>query len=166
MNSNGDHFQVLDVTAKGSPVSLAQLGYPGLGFVHQGWLSDDQRYFLLGDEFDELSLGNRTRTHVFDLSNVDAPVYLGAYEAGTGSTDHNLYVLGDRVYEANYRSGLRVLQINNLASVDLSEIAFFDTVPGSEAPGFRGAWSVYPYLPSGTILVSDTVGGLFVLVPQ
>lgn len=31
---------------------------------------------------------------------------------------------------------------------------------------FEGAWSVYPYLPSGTILVSDIQNGLFVVSLQ
>ena len=29
-----------------------------------------------------------------------------------------------------------------------------------------GAWSVYPYLPSGTIIVSDGIHGLFILTLQ
>jgi hypothetical protein len=32
-----------------------------------------------------------------------------------------------------------------------------------EAARDRGAWSVYPYLPSGTVLVSDTQSGLLIL---
>ena len=43
------------------------------------------------------------------------------------------------------------------------EIAFFDTYPTSNATGFPGAWSVYPYLPSGTIIVNDGTNGLFIL---
>jgi len=164
-NSNGDHFEILDVTVKAAPVSLAQRTYPGLGFVHQGWLAGGQRYFLLGDELDELTFGHPTRTHVFDVSDLEAPQYVGAYTGPVASTDHNLYVFGGLVYEANYTSGLRVLEIGDLSSAVLAEVASFDTVPSSNAPGFEGAWSVYPYLPSGTILVSDTAGGLFVLRP-
>ena len=89
-----------------------------------------------------------------------------AYEAATVSTDHNLYVLGDRVFEANNSSGLRVLEFGNLALAELTEIAFFDTFPFNNATNFSGAWSVYPYLPSGTIIVSDGTNGLFVLSIQ
>jgi choice-of-anchor B domain-containing protein len=94
-----------------------------------------------------------TRTHVFDVSDLDAPLYVFAYEAATAAIDHNLYVLGSRVFQANYTSGLRVL-------------AFFDTFPTSDATAFSGAWSVYPYLPSGTIIVSDGTNGLFILSLQ
>lgn len=161
--SNEDHFGITDVTLKSAPLSLATAIYPQLGFVHQGWLTDDHRYFLLGDELDELNFNVPTRTHVFDVTNLDAPAYLFAYEGRTRATDHNLYVRGDLVFEANYSSGLSVLQIGDLALGELAEIAFFDTYPAHDAAGFDGAWSVYPYLPSGTLLVSDISNGLFVL---
>jgi choice-of-anchor B domain-containing protein len=74
-----------------------------------------------------------------------------------------MYVLGNRVYQANYASGLRVLEFVDLANMDLMEIAFFDTFPSGDSNDLPGAWSVYPYLPSGTIIVSDTNNGLFIL---
>jgi len=121
---------------------------------------------LLDDEEDETNRNVPTRTHVFDLSDLDAPVYVFAYEAATVAIDHNQYVLGNRVFQANYTSGLRVLEFGDLANRELMEIAFFDTFPSSDATVFAGAWSVYPYLPSGTIIVSDTDNGLFILSMQ
>ena len=117
----------------------------------------------MGDELDESNFNVPTRTHVFDIVDLDAPQYVFAYEAQTVATDHNLYVLGNRVFEANYSSGLRVLEFADLANRELMEIAFFDTFPNSDASGFTGAWSVYPYFSSGTIIVSDRTNGLFVL---
>jgi hypothetical protein len=61
---------------------------------------------------------------------------------------------------------LRVLEFVDLANSELMEIAFFDTFPTSDATDFSGAWSVYPYLPSGTIIVSDITNGLFILSLQ
>ena len=163
VSSNEDRLEVVDVTEKAAPLSLSSITYPQMGYVHQGWLTEDHRYFLLGDELDELHLNLYTRTHVFDVTDLDAPEYLYAHDLGTFATDHNLYVLGERVFEANYTSGLRVLRFGDLASGDMTEIAFFDTFPDSDGPFMEGAWSVYPYLPSGTILVSDMANGLFVL---
>jgi choice-of-anchor B domain-containing protein len=166
VSSNEDHVGIVDVTVKDAPIPISAIIYPQRGFVHQGWLTEDHRFFLLGDEDDEISFGVPTRTHVFDVSNLDVPAYIGAYEAATNTIDHNLYILGSRVFEANYESGLRVLQIGNLANIELTEIAFFDTFPTGESLQFRGAWSVYPYLPSGVIIVSDTINGLFILSMQ
>ncbi len=129
-------------------------------------MTEDHRFFLLDDEEDEFRLGVPTRTHVFDLSDLDAPVYVFAYEAATIAIDHNLYVLGNRVFQANYSSGLRVLEFGDLANRELMEIAFFDTLPSSDETILEGASSVYPYLPSGTIIVSDRANGLFILSIQ
>ncbi len=165
-NSAGDRVEFVDVSNKSATVSIASIDYPQRGFVHQGWFTEDHRFVLIGDELDERNFGVRTRTHIFDVSDLDAPVYVSAYEATTAAIDHNLYVSGNRVFEANYTSGLRVLEFGNLANSELSEVAYFDTYPGSEAASFDGAWSVYPYLPSGNILVSDTSNGLFVLTAR
>jgi len=45
------------------------------------------------------------------------------------------------------------------------ERAFFDTYPATDTANFHGAWAVYPFLPSGNILISniDGAGGLFIL---
>ena len=76
-----------------------------------------------------------------------------------------MYVLGNRVYQANYTSGLVILEFTDLGNQQLAEIAFFDTFPSSDATTFDGAWGVYPYLPSGNIIVNDIANGLFVLTP-
>ena len=162
-SSNGDHFEIVDASEKSSPVTISSLTYEQMGYVHQGWLTEDHRFFLLGDELDELTYLQPTRTHVIRLSDLDAPEYLYAHEHDTEATDHNLYVLGNRVFEANYTVGLRVLEFGDLSSQAISEVAFFDTFPDNDDPSFSGAWSVYPYLPSGNILVSDIQNGLFVL---
>jgi choice-of-anchor B domain-containing protein len=162
-SANGNNMEVVDVTDKTAPVTVSTSVYQQLGFVHQGWLSEDHQFLLVGDEFDEGTYGIPTRTHVFDVSDLDNPVYLYRYQAATSAIDHNLYVIGNRVMEANYTSGLRVLEFDDLANGEIREIAFFDTYPASEATIFAGAWSVYPYLPSGNVIVSDTANGLFIL---
>jgi choice-of-anchor B domain-containing protein len=165
-NSAGQRVEFVDVSNKAAPVSIAAIDYPQRGYVHQGWFTEDHRFLLVGDELDERNFGVPTRTHIFDMTDLDAPVYVSAYEGPTASIDHNLYILGNRVFEANYTSGLRVLEFGDLGNSELSEVGFFDTYPGSNAASFDGAWSVYPYLPSGNILVSDTSNGLFVLTSR
>lgn len=83
-------LEIVDVSLKSSPLQLSLTAYPESGYAHQGWLTDDHRYFLLGDETDESRRGVPTRTHVFDVSDLDAPRFLFAYEAPTRSIDHNL----------------------------------------------------------------------------
>ena len=42
-------------------------------------------------------------------------------------------------------------------------MGFFDTFPVSDNGSFNGAWGVYPYLPSGNILISDISSGLYIV---
>ena len=62
------------------------------------------------------------------------------------------------MFAANYRSGLRIFDISDpLAAF---EIGYLDTYAPNNNAQFNGAWSNYPYLPSGTILISDMEQGL------
>ena len=164
INSNTDHLAIVDVTDKAAMAELSVSVYAGASYTHQGWLTEDHRYFLLGDEEDELDLGHNARTYVWDVTDLDAPRLVGDYTGDLPATDHNLYVRGEHVYEANYASGLRVLRIGDLAKAEMVEVGYFDTFPIHDAVGFGvGAWSVYPFFPSGTVAVSDIAYGLFLL---
>jgi choice-of-anchor B domain-containing protein len=157
---------VVDVTDKQAPIRLATTIWPGLGYVHQGWLTADQRYFLLDDELDEQRFDHNARTYVFDMLDLNAPLLVGYHEAANTAIDHNLYISGTLVYQANYSSGLRVLQSGNLGRARLRELAYFDTYPGSDVPVFTGAWSPYPFFPSGVVAVNTIDRGLFLLRPN
>ncbi|MBW3653877.1 MAG: choice-of-anchor B family protein [Actinobacteria bacterium] len=98
-----------------------------------------------------------------DVADLDAPRFVRAHEASTPAIDHNLYVRGSQVYEANYRAGLRILDLKRVAEGRLREVAYFDVYPPDDAPEFNGAWSSYPFFPSGTIVVNGIEQGLFVL---
>ena len=80
-------------------------------------------------------------------------------------TEHNLYVHGDRLYITDRRAGLRVLDIGDPENP--GEAGHFDTTsPGADTSRFVGAWSVYPFFESGSVLVSSRSGGLFVVRPR
>jgi len=92
------------------------------------------------------------------------PTYQGFHAGRSAAIDHNNYVLGEFVYQANYRAGLNVLKIgNNLDNADFLEAGYFDIFPSSNSNSFNGAWSTYPYYPSGSIVVSGIEQGLFVV---
>lgn len=162
-NSNEDTLTIVDVTNKLAPVMLSRTSYSESGYTHQGWLTEDHAFFLLDDELDELNLGTNTRTHIWDVSDLDAPQRIGIYEAATLAIDHNLYIRGNLAYQANYRAGLRILDIIDIKLASLREVAFFDIFPSNDNPGFNGAWSTYPFFPSGAVVVGGIEQGLFVL---
>ena len=163
--SNEDTLTIVDMSNKAAPVQLARRTYVGAAYTHQGWLTEDQRYFLVDDEGDE-GKGFNTRTYVFDVANPAAPKHVGTYVGTNPAIDHNQYIVGNHSYQANYRSGLRILDISGVATPSLSEVAFFDIYPGSNSPNFNGAWSTYPFFASGNVVVSGIEQGLFVLRPR
>ncbi|HEV2851657.1 MAG TPA: choice-of-anchor B family protein [Thermoanaerobaculia bacterium] len=160
-----DALLIVDVTDKSAPQKISRTSYAGYGFVHQGWLTEDQKYFLMDDELDELDdLGN-TRTYLWNLSDLTAPRMFATYEHRTQAIDHNQYVRGNKVYQSNYRAGLHILDISRIAEGKLQEIGFFDIVPNTDAAGFDGAWGNYPFFPSGTVVVGGIGQGLYILKP-
>jgi choice-of-anchor B domain-containing protein len=164
-NSNVDTLTIVDVSDKSNSMLISRTSYTHASYVHQGWLSEDQRYFLLGDENDELNFGNNSRTIIWDLADLNNPLVIGEYLGPHASIDHNIYVKGDYAYMTNYTSGLSIVNITDIANANLTEVAYFDTYPNNDNANFNGAWSSYPYFASGNIIVSDINTGLYVLTP-
>ena len=163
---NTDTLTIVDVTNKAAPVQISRTGYAGRGYTHQGWLTDDQQYLVMDDELDEQNFGHNTRTYLWDVRNLDAPVLLGYYQGPTPAIDHNQFFVGNYLFQATYRAGLRVLDGSNIASGQMSEIGYFDIYPANNNANFNGAWHVYPYFPSGVVIVSGIEQGLFILQPN
>lgn len=164
-NFNEDTVTIVDVTDKANPVQLGKLGYDAASYTHQGWLTEDSRHLLFNDELDEQENGTPTTTYVADVADLENPTLVGGHEHATPAIDHNLYTKDGKVYEANYRAGLRILSTKGVAQARLRELGFFDVYPADDAAQFNGAWSSYPYFESGTVVVSGIEQGLFVLTP-
>ncbi len=162
-NASETAIGIADVTDKKNPKAISNASYPNVGYSHQGWLSDDHKYFYLNDELDELAgTAARTRTLVWDVTDLDDPVLLREFLGETAASDHNLYVKGRYMYQSNYAAGLRIIDVNDPSAP--REVGSFDTVPlGDNSAGFTGSWSNYPYFPSGLIAVSSMREGLFIL---
>ena len=157
--ANETALSIADVTDKDNPVPLSMATYPKVAYTHQGWLTEDQTYFYMNDEGDEpQGLVEGTRTLIWDVSDLDDPVLVAEHIAETTSTDHNLYIKGNLMYQSNYNAGFRILDITDPANP--VEVAYFDTVPYD---GGGGSWSNYPYFESGTIIVTSMREGLFLL---
>ncbi len=164
--SNETAISIADITDKENPVAISSGSYPDAAYVHQGWLSEDHAFFYQNDELDELSQKvDRTRTLVWDVTDLDDPVLASEHFGPTSATDHNLYVRDNMMYQTNNASGLRILDITD--RTEPREVGFFDTTPyGTNDAGFNGTWSSYPYFKSGIIVVTSRREGLFILKRQ
>ena len=171
--SNEDVVTFFDVTDKQNVRIISMAQYPGDAYNHQGWFTEDRRGFLSNDELDETNGTSTTnasgdatqRTLIFNAVNLDEPEFVGAYNSGITSIDHNLYVLGDLNYQSNYEAGLRIVDHSRWAEGALTEVGYFDTYPQDTKVNFAGQWSNYPYFESGLVIASDGNNGLFVLRP-
>ena len=162
IGSNENYISIADVTDKGNIVKVAKAQYPKVAYAHQGWLTTDQAYFLMNDEGDERGEEN-TRTIIWDLHELEDPVYHSSFYFPTKTPDHNLYVYGNHMFAANYTSGLRVVDVLDINNP--REVAFFDTHWKNDDVTYSGAWSSYRFPGSGTTVVSSNPDGLLVLDP-
>jgi choice-of-anchor B domain-containing protein len=152
-----------DVTDKAAPVRLSTTGYATANYTHSGWPSADNRYIIVHDELDEVRRGINTQIYTLDIADLRAPSIVTSYIGGTTATDHNGYTIGNRYYVSHYKRGLVIFDATNPRA--LTEIGSFDTylAPAANTAGTDGAWGVYPFLPSETLLVSDIENGMFLL---
>lgn len=163
IGSNENEVVIVDITDKANPKNISKITYSNVRYTHQGWFTEDQRYFLLGDELDEQRLGIKTKTVVFDFTDLDDPKLHFSYAGPTDAIDHNGYVKGNTFYLANYRAGVRFIDISTIGSKTITENGYFDTYVEDDKANFNGVWNIYPFFPSGNILVSDIEKGLFIL---
>ncbi len=163
IGSNENEIVIADVTDKTNPIVISTISYDNVKYAHQGWFTEDLKYFILGDELDELRIGNKTRSIIFDFTDLDNPVYHFDYFGSKNAIDHNGYVKDNVYYQANYTAGVRMIDVSNTENKSFSEIGFFDTYPNNNNTAFNGVWNVYPYFPSGNIIISDLDNGFFVI---
>ena len=155
----------LNVTDPTDILYLDNYNYPETGYTHQGWFTKDMAHYLVDDELDEQTLGTTTRTHIFNMTDLDNIGYMNYYLSTNTSIDHNLYTKDQFVYESNYRSGVRILDASRVSTGVLNEVGYFDLFPLNDLPQYSGTWSNYPYLPSGIDLATSMYDGFFILRP-
>ncbi len=161
-----DRVTIVDVTDKTDMTRISTVNYTGGYLCHQGWVTEDHRFLLMDDEGDEMNAGHPTRTRIFNIEDLENPFYVGAFDGPNASSDHNLYLHKDLVWEANYTSGLHVLDATDVAVGSLALSASFDTYPANNNNSYNGAWGNYPYFGSGIVLVTGINEGLFILRPR
>lgn len=103
---------------------------------------------------------------VVDVSNISSPALIDTFHTNINNTPHNPFLLDSLLIIAAYQDGVYIYNVSNASTPVL--MGYFDTYPANPPgtypwPPYAGAWAAYPYLPSGTLLVSDMQSGLFCL---
>lgn len=153
-------FTVWDVADLANPVLLGSQATPA-DFCHNVWVSDDGNYAFTTDEVDGAAV---VSWDISDLSDITELDQFYSYHNGNAAP-HNVFFKDGYLFTSYYRDGLVVFDATYPENV--VKVGEFDSSPLTDG-GFDGAWGVYPYFPSGNIIVSDREEGLFALeaLPQ
>lgn len=127
-------------------------------FSHNAWLSDDSRYIFTTDEKPASYL---TCYDVSDLDNI-VETDRTQVEPGSNTIIHNTYFKNDYCVTSYYTYGITIHDVTR--KNNLVEVGNFDTSPYT-GNGFNGAWGVWPFLPSGNLIISDIQTGLWIVKP-
>jgi choice-of-anchor B domain-containing protein len=139
--------------------------YPDPGYNHSSWLNEEGNLLVMCDETHGSDVKLVDVTDPFDISSDDITTFYSELlgpEAPSASVAHNPFILGDLVYISYYHDGVQVFDISN--PNDIEVLAYYDTYPDNDGySGYDGCWGVYPFFPSGIIIGSDQIYGLYVL---
>ena len=156
---NDGKLVIIDFANKTSPVEISSITTPGV-FTHNSWLSSNKKTVFTTDEVPNSYLT------AYDISNVNNITYLDKIQSNPGSNSyvHNTHNRNDWAVTSWYRDGFTIVDAHR--PNNLIQVGNYDTYTQGSGSGEDGAWGVYPYFPSGTIVVSDINNGLFVFSPN
>jgi choice-of-anchor B domain-containing protein len=156
-DKNG-YFVMVDVTDLTNAKDIVTSDTPNRT-THSAWLSNDGNTLFTTDErisafitsFDVSDPDNITQLDVVRTKNTEK------------SIPHNTFLKGNHLVSSYYAQGIQIVDASQ--PDNLVEVGRYDSSP-DEKSEFNGAWGVYPFLPSGLILLSDTETGLHILKPN
>lgn len=162
INIGYDGLMVADFSTPDSAKIITTLStseYPQAGYNHSGWLSEDGNFYYMADENHGYAMKIINLTQAPDLK------VEGVFDAESSSPvsiPHNQVVAGNYLYVSYYFDGLQVYDITSPENP--VRIMHYPTSSRTHQNSrYQGAWGVYPFLPSGNVLVSDMQEGLFVI---
>lgn len=151
----GDGPVIVNTSDKSNPTFVSSISYSGAG-THNLATTEDGRYLLTTDE-----IGSTPKTlKIWSLT--EAPIHqkVAEYQGDPSAIVHNVFVKGDIAYMSYYTAGIKIVDISD--PTNPFELGGYDTYTGSGG-GYDGAWSVYPFFPSGKIIIGDMATGLYLV---
>jgi len=156
---NRGDLVIMDHTDLDETIELGREQTP-FAFTHNAWLSDDNNIAFTTDERGNAPVAAYDVSDPEDIQLLDEFRPLNTLNRNV--VPHNVHVWNDWLLISYYTNGGVVA--DGSRPENIIEVANFDTFLGADG-GTDGAWGLYPFLPSGTVLVTDITGGLFVLTP-
>ena len=127
-------------------------------FTHNCWLDASGQHLYTTDETANSYVASYDVTDPTDINELDRL----QTDPGSNAIVHNTYWLNDYTVQSYYTEGVSIYDVTH--PDNMVEVGHYDTSPFTGGT-FNGAWGVYPFLPSGRLLISDIEGGLYILGP-
>lgn len=158
LNCGGNGLHIVDFTSTTNPVTLGSMTtYPGQGYNHSGWLDSRGGYYYMADENHNKPI---KVVQVSDFQDLQVVQTMDAGATHNYSIPHNQIYHNEKLFVSYYYDGLQVFDVSD--PLQPSRMYYFDTYPGAARQSYEGAWGIYPFLPSGKVLVSDMQTGLYI----
>ena len=134
------------------------------GYNHSCWLTEDGTKLIYAEEVPiglPMRILDITKMEDDDLEEISSFQDPLITTNSTKVTYHNPYIIDQYAIVSSYEDGVVIFDISNPTAP--TRVAHYDTYSNSVYSGYNGCWGVYPYFPSGTIIASDGITGLYVL---
>lgn len=156
---NNGFFSVMDCRDKTNLVTLSTTTTP-TAFTHNTWRTSDRKFILTTDE----NCGSYLAS--YDVSNPSQPRLVDKIRSVSQADAiiHNTHIVNDYAVTSWYTEGVVVTDAHR--PQNLVHVGQYDAFNGTFSD-FEGTWGVYPFLPSGNLVLSNiTPGELVVVTPQ
>lgn len=154
-------MDIIDFKDKKKPKLLGTV-YTPTKFSHNSWLNESGNTVFTTDENKSSYLA------AYDITDPANIKLLDKIQSNPGSNSivHNTHIIkvgnGEFAVTSWYRDGFTIVDVTRPAN--MIQVGNYDTYSGS-GEGFNGDWGVFPYFPSGAIVVSNIEDGLYVFTP-
>ncbi|MBI1805897.1 MAG: choice-of-anchor B family protein [Ignavibacteria bacterium] len=153
---NNGGIDIVDVRVKTNPQFLYRFTYTGAG-THNCATTTDGKYLLTTDE-----INSTPKTlKIWNLQTAPSFPKVAEYQGSPTAIVHNVFVKGNLAVMSYYTAGLRVVDITD--PTHPVEVGGYDTYPSGDPSSYNGAWSAYPFFPSGQIIIGDEDSGLYIV---
>ena len=161
-SSGYDGLYIFDMTDPVIPVFKSFEQSTAAGYNHSGWPFDNGDKMLVAEEVPQ-----GLKLAIFDISDLNNISFLSDFRdpiltnVSGNVTYHNPFMVGDYAVISSYEDGVTIMDLSDTNAP--FRAAHYDTFSNSSYGGYEGTWGAYPYFPSGSIIGSDIVTGLYVL---
>jgi len=160
-SSGFEGLYIYDFEDPADPIYKASIS--SNGYNHSCWLTEDGTKLIYAEEIPiglpmrMIDLAGIEEDDLEEISSFQDPLIT----TNSKVTYHNPYIIDQYAIVSSYEDGVVIFDLSNPEAP--TRVAYYDTFDNTTYTGYNGCWGVYPYFPSGNIIASDVISGLFIL---